>query len=159
MDRPDDPGARPPAPPAAGGGPAAPADRGRADANACFVCGPDNPLGLRLTFRMEGEACRAEFTPGPFHCGYDQLVHGGIVFAALDDVMANWLFLQGIRGHTARCEIRYREPVELGDTLLLEGRLVRRKGRLAQLAGTATRLGDNVVVAEADGTFMVVDGG
>jgi len=141
--------------------PAAPsaADRGRADANACFVCGPDNPLGLRLAFRMAGDVCLAEFTPGAFHCGYDRLVHGGIVFSALDDVMANWLFLQGVRGHTARCEIRYREPVELGDTLRLEGRLVRRKGRLAQLAGRAVRVGDEVVVAETDGTFMVVDGG
>lgn len=132
--------------------------RGRPDANQCFVCGPDNPLGLRLSFRMDGDVCRAEFTPGPFHCGYENLVHGGMVYSALDDVMANWLFLQGIRGHTARCEIRYREPVELGDVLLLEGRLVRRKGRLVMLTGIATRASDNMVVTEAEGTFMVVPG-
>jgi acyl-coenzyme A thioesterase PaaI-like protein len=130
--------------------------RGRPDANACFVCGPDNPLGLRLEFRMEGEVCRAEFTPGPFHCGYDRLVHGGILYSALDDVMANWLFLRGERAHTARCEIRYREPCELGDRLALEGRLLKRKGRLAILTGRAIRTGDNVLVAETDGTFMVV---
>ncbi len=130
--------------------------RGRPDANACFVCGPDNPLGLRLEFRMEGEVCRAEFTPGPCHCGYDRLVHGGILYSALDDVMANWLFLRGERAHTARCEIRYREPCELGDRLVLEGRLLKRKGRLAILTGRAIRSGDNVLVAETDGTFMVV---
>jgi acyl-coenzyme A thioesterase PaaI-like protein len=129
----------------------------RSDANQCFVCGPDNPLGLRLRFRMDREVCRAEFMPGPFHCGYENLVHGGIVYSALDDVMANWLFLQGIRGHTARCEIRYREPVQLGDALLLEGRLLRRKGRLAMLSGVATRGSDHAVVAEAQGTFMVVE--
>jgi len=128
----------------------------RFDANQCFVCGPDNPLGLRLAFRMDGDVCRAEFTPGPFHCGYANLVHGGIVFSALDDVMANWLFLRGIRGHTARCEIRYREPVELGDALRLEGRLVRRKARLAILTGLAVRASDNTRVAETEGTFMVV---
>ncbi len=128
----------------------------RADANQCFVCGPDNPLGLRLRFRMDGEVCRTTFTPGSFHCGYANLVHGGIIYSALDDVMANWLFLQGERGHTARCEVRYREPVELGDELQLEGRLVRRKGRLAMMTGTATRTSDNVLVAEAEGTFMVV---
>ncbi len=131
--------------------------RARADANECFVCGPDNPLGLRLSFRMDGEVCRADFRPGPFHCGYARLVHGGIIYSALDDVMANWLFLQGIRGHTARCEIRYREPVELGDELRLEGRLVRRKGQLALLTGIASRSSDNTVVAEAAGTFMVVE--
>jgi acyl-coenzyme A thioesterase PaaI-like protein len=130
--------------------------RARADANQCFVCGPENPLGLRLAFRLDGEVCRAEFKPGPFHCGYDRLVHGGIIYSALDDVMANWLFLKGIRGHTARCEIRYREPVELGDELRLEGRLVRRKGRLVLMSGKAIRPADDAVVAEADGTFMVV---
>jgi acyl-coenzyme A thioesterase PaaI-like protein len=130
--------------------------RGRPDANQCFVCGPENPLGLRLHFVMDGEVCRTRFTPGPFHCGYDNLVHGGIVYCALDDVMANWLFLHGERAHTARCEVRYREPVELGDTLLLEGRLVRRKGPLAQLTGVALRAADNVLVAKAQGTFMVV---
>jgi acyl-coenzyme A thioesterase PaaI-like protein len=130
--------------------------RARPDANQCFVCGPDNPLGLRLPFRLDGDVCRTEFRPGPFHCGYDNLVHGGIVFSALDDVMANWLFLKGERGHTARVEIRYREPVEPGEVLLLEGRLVRRKGRLAVMSGKAIRAADNTVVAEADGTFMVV---
>jgi len=129
---------------------------GRPDANQCFVCGPDNPLGLRLRFHMDGDVCRSEFRPGPFHCGYQNLVHGGIVYSALDDIMANWLVLQGTRGHTARCEVRYREPVELGDTLLLEGRLLRRKARLAILTGIATRASDNTIVAEAQGTFMVV---
>lgn len=130
--------------------------RARPDANQCFVCGPDNPLGLRLPFRLEGEVCRTEFRPGPFHCGYDNLVHGGIIFSALDDVMANWLFLKGLRAHTARVEIRYREPAEPGEELRLEGRLVRRKGRLAVMTGTATRASDNTVVAEAEGTFMVM---
>lgn len=131
--------------------------RARLAANQCFVCGPDNPLGLRLQFRIEGDICRAEFTPGAFHCGYANLVHGGIIYSALDDVMANWLFLQGVRGHTARCEIRYREPVELGESLRLEGRLVRRKHRLAILTGIATRASDNTIVAEAQGTFMLVE--
>lgn len=130
--------------------------RARPDANQCFVCGPDNPLGLRLHFHMEGDACCARFTPGAFHCGYDELVHGGILYSALDDVMANWLFLQGERGHTARCEVRYREPVEVGEELLLEGRLVRRKGPLVLMTGVARRAGDLAVVAEAEASFMVV---
>ena len=130
--------------------------RGRPDANRCFVCGPDNPTGLQITFRMDGDICRAAFTPGPDHCGYDQQCHGGILFSVLDDVMANWLFLQGIRAHTARCEIRYRQPVELGVELQLEGRLVRRKGPVAMMEGRAMRATDGKVVADAQGSFMVV---
>jgi acyl-coenzyme A thioesterase PaaI-like protein len=129
---------------------------GRTDANQCFVCGPDNPLGLRLAFRMDGDVCRAEYRPGPFHGGYRELTHGGVIYSVLDDAMANWHFLQGVRAHTARCEIRYREPVALGETLLLEGREVGRKGRLSFMTAVARRASDLAVVAEADGRFMVV---
>jgi acyl-coenzyme A thioesterase PaaI-like protein len=134
-------------------------ERGRPDANNCFVCGPQNPEGLRIDYRMDGEVCRASFTPGENHVGYDRMVHGGIMFSALDDVMANWLFLQGARAHTAKCEIRYRAPVPIGIPLQLEGRLTKRKGRLALMTGTLTRADDATEVASAEASFMIVDPG
>ena len=134
-------------------------ERGRPDANNCFVCGPANPVGLQIDFRMDGDVCRANFTPGENHVGYDTMLHGGIMFSALDDVMANWLFLQGIRGHTAKCEIRYRQPVPVGIPLELEGRLVKRKGKLAMLTGRLTRTDDATDVADAQASFMIVDPG
>ena len=134
-------------------------ERSRPDANNCFVCGPTNPVGLRITFQMDRDVCRASFTPAENHVGWDTMLHGGILYSALDDVMANWLFLQGIRGHTAKCEIRYRQPVQVGTTLQLEGRLVRRKGKLAVLESRAVRASDAQVVAEAEGSFMIADSG
>jgi len=134
-------------------------ERGRPDANNCFVCGPTNPVGLRIEFRMDGDVCRASFTPGDNHAGWERMLHGGIMYSALDDVMANWLFLQGARGHTAKCEIRYRQPVPVGTPLDLEGRLVRRKGKLAVLTGSLTRADDSTEVAAAQASFMIVDPG
>ncbi len=132
----------------------------RADANRCFVCGPANPRGLRLEFRIDADGvCRSAFTPGPDHGGYDNQTHGGILYSALDDVMANWLFLKGVRGHTARCEIRYRQPLALGTPIRLEGRLIRRRGKVAYLQGIALKAEDGSRVAEADGTFMMVGAG
>lgn len=133
--------------------------RGRPDANHCFVCGPDNPDGLRIRYWMEGDLCRASFTPGGAYVGYDEMTHGGILYSALDDVMANWLFLQGIRAHTAKCEIRYRQPVPVGTPLELTGRLVKRKGRVAVLTGEACRATDGTLVADAQASFMVVESG
>ncbi|MGI9308313.1 MAG: PaaI family thioesterase [Gammaproteobacteria bacterium] len=129
----------------------------RSDANRCFVCGPANPIGLCLQFRLDDEVCRAEFVPGPDHCGFDGVTHGGVLYAALDDVMANWLFLQGIRAYTARCEVRYRETVAIGTPLLLEGRLDSRKRRLATMSARALDPDNNKVVAEASASFMIVD--
>lgn len=134
-------------------------NRGRPDANNCFVCGPANPMGLRLRFALDSaDVCRAEFTPGPNHAGYDRVTHGGILYSALDDVMANWLFLKGMRAYTARCEIRYRKPCEVGTPLRLEGRLVRRKGNVVLLTGQAFDKADDSLVAETEGSFMIVDG-
>lgn len=133
--------------------------RGRPDANGCFVCGPDNPIGLKIPFRLEDGVCRAEFTPEPAHQGYDGVTHGGIVFSVLDDVMANWLFLKGVRAYSARSEIRYRDPLPVGTPLLLEGRLKKKKGRFVVLEGRAIRAGDGRTVAEAESTFHVVEDG
>ena len=93
--------------------------------------------------------------PGPEHMGYDQVTHGGIVFSLLDDVMANWVWLKGERCFTARAEIRYRSELAVGTAVRLEGRCLKRKGRLAQMEGQLIRLADDFVVAEASGAFMV----
>ena len=125
------------------------------EANRCFVCGPGNPIGLNVRFRIEDDVCRAEFTPDSRHTGYRDVTHGGIVFSLLDDVMANWLWLQGIKSFTARADIRYRAELPIGTAVRLEGRCVKRKGRLAQMQGKVIVQADEAVVAEATGSFMI----
>lgn len=128
----------------------------RSDANNCFVCGPSNPIGLNLTFTIDDDdICRSTFTPGPDHCGYDGVTHGGIVFSALDDVMANWLFLKGLKAFTAKCEIRYRDALPIGTKVLLEGHCLRQKARLTQMKGLLIREDTMEVVAECEASFMM----
>jgi acyl-coenzyme A thioesterase PaaI-like protein len=124
-------------------------------ANHCFVCGPDNPAGMRIQFSLDNGVCRGEFTPPEHLCGFDGVTHGGILFSLLDDVMANWLFLQGEPAYTAKCEIRYREPAPTGSKLLLESELVSRKGRIANLTGRLLEPTERRVVAEATAVFVV----
>ncbi len=126
-----------------------------ASANGCFVCGPGNPIGLNVRFRLDGAVCRAEFTPSEVHRGYDGVTHGGIVFSLLDDVMANLIFLGGERCFTAKADVRYRQPLPIGTRVLLEGRQQRRRGRLAVLEGRAIRADTQEVVAEATASFMI----
>ena len=121
----------------------------------CFVCGPENPLGLKVRFRLDGDICRAEFTPLAEHMGYDNVTHGGIIFSLLDDVMANCLWLQGISCFTGRAEVRYRAQLPIGTRVRLEGECLRRKGRLAQMQGRLLRAEDAALVAEANASFML----
>ena len=128
----------------------------RSDANHCFVCGPGNPIGLKLDFRLKDNICHGEFTPSADHCGYDNVTHGGIVFSALDDVMANWLFLKGFKAFTAKCDIRYRDALPVGTKVRLEGRCVKQKTRLTQMTGLMIRNDTNEVVAETEASFMMI---
>ena len=128
----------------------------RSDANHCFVCGPSNPIGLQLVFHLEGGVCRSEFTPGEHHCGYDRVTHGGIIFSALDDVMANWLFLQGLKAFTAKCDLRYHSPLPIGARVLLEGRCLQQKGRLTRMKGLMTLADNGQEVASTEASFMMI---
>ncbi|MBV1905664.1 MAG: PaaI family thioesterase [Pseudomonadales bacterium] len=86
--------------------------------------------------------------------GYDGIAHGGILFSLLDDVMANWLWLKGEACVTAKADIRYRRQVPIGMPLRLEGRLIMRKGPLAQMQGKIVRAEDGQVLVEASASFM-----
>lgn len=133
-------------------------DRARVDADNCFVCGQKNPIGLHISFIFQNGVCRGEFTPDENHVGFDGVTHGGIIFSVLDDVMANWLFLQKAHGLTAKCAIRYRTPLPVGQMIVVECRLKMHRGRLVQLASRALGDGDTLI-AEADASFMVDDFG
>lgn len=126
----------------------------RDDANHCFVCGPANPIGLQLTFRLDGDVCRSEYTPAPDHCGYDGVTHGGLIYSALDDVMANWIFLKGVRAYTAKCDIRYKASLPTGVTVDLEGHCLKERGRLVQMLGRMIRRDNGEVIAETEASFM-----
>ena len=121
----------------------------------CFACGVDNPVGLKIRFEFDGETCTANFTPTENHVGWEDTVHGGIIYSALDDVTANVLYRQGRKAHTARCEIRYRDSVRVGQTLHLKGWIEREKGRVVVLKGEATRVEDGRLVADCEASFML----
>lgn len=125
------------------------------EARMCFACGKENPIGLKIDFHYDGEFCRGEFTGNENHVGWENTVHGGIIYSALDDVTANVLWQSDRRAHTAKCEIRYRKPLMVGETVMLKGWVEKEKGRLVMLKGEARRKADGVVVADCEAAFMV----
>ena len=133
------------------------ADNPTPNAERCFVCGTKNPIGLGVKFELKDGVCRGTFTPNDNHGGFDGVTHGGIIYSLLDDTMANWLFLQGVEAYTAKAEIRYRTPLDVGTTVTAECRLKRHKGRLALLEAIALRVSDDIVVAQAEASFILTD--
>ena len=126
-----------------------------ASATMCFACGVDNPIGLRISFQMQDGKCTGVFTPGENHVGYKNTVHGGIIYSALDDVMANVLYLQDMKAHTAKCEIRYRKALEVGQTINLTGWIAQERSRLVVLRGEARTTADDTLIADCEASFML----
>ncbi len=123
------------------------------NASHCFVCGPDNPIGLKLTFRAYQDGVQATFVPTDLHVGYDGLVHGGILAALVDDALANIWFMRGQPAVTGRIEVRFRRPVRPGDHLVVTARPTGSRGGLHTGRVVITR--DGTVVAEGAGVVAV----
>ncbi len=125
------------------------------DDTMCFVCGPNNPMGLHLEFWEEGDRYHTRFTPQPHHTGYGGILHGGLLTAVLDEVMGRFLWAQGIRAATAQMEVRWRRSARIGEPLECVGWVEETRGRRIRCAAEArTASGD--LVARASGAFMVM---
>ena len=125
--------------------------------NNCFVCGPNNSSGLKINFSInEQDICIAEFTPEADHVGFQDTTHGGIIFSLLDDVMANWLFLKGKPAQTAKCDLRYKNSLHTGETVLLEGQHLKTKSRMSMMYGVMKTKKEEKVIAECHAKFMII---
>lgn len=126
-------------------------------ADHCFVCGKDNPIGLKLKFEKRGEGVRAQFTPSTLHVGYDGIVHGGIIASLIDDALANVWFVRGQEAITAKIEVRFRHEVQPGETLVISAHPTGTKAGLMTARAEVARA-DGVVVAEGSGFLTVKPG-
>ncbi len=120
----------------------------------CFVCGEANPSGLGLTFWQDDETVWTEFTPDERYQGYPGIVHGGLLYAILDEVTGRAAYLRAAWVVTARAEVRYLQPAHLGETLRFSGRIVSERSRALELAGEARRTADHALVATLSGLFV-----
>lgn len=102
----------------------------------CFVCGVNNPYGLKLDFyeTKAGQVVVDTVVPDHFQ-GYPSIVHGGIVACLVDEVLgraqmgndqANPRFM-----YTAKLTVQYRQPVPTNKPIQIIGTAVRTKERLA----------------------------
>jgi acyl-coenzyme A thioesterase PaaI-like protein len=117
----------------------------------CFVCGVENPFGLKLDF----------FTTGPGEVsvntilsenyqGYPGVVHGGIVACIVDEVLGRVHMGDSLNNPrfmvTAKMSIHYRQPVPTNKPIRIVGSVLTSKKR------TAT---SKAAIFDQDGTVLV----
>lgn len=120
----------------------------------CFACGKKNPIGLKLDFRFEEGKAKAEFTPGPYHQSWNGVFHGGLLALCLDEAFGYVLYFQGIKGMTARMDMRIRKTVQTGQKILLTGEVRRKTRKLIETYARA-EFQDGTLAAEATATMFV----
>jgi uncharacterized protein (TIGR00369 family) len=89
--------------------------------------------------------------------GWDGIAHGGIVCTILDEVMAWSLAASEAWGVTARMQVDFKRPVQLGAPLRAEGRLIRQRRRLVDTEGVIVDRRDGTVLATATATYLAAD--
>jgi acyl-coenzyme A thioesterase PaaI-like protein len=120
----------------------------------CFVCGIENPIGLRLFFYTDDEGrCIARFWPEPEHQGYPGQLHGGIISTLLDETMGRVLVRQNVWAITGRLEVKFSNPVPMDQELTIVGELTRNRSRAYEARGEI-RLPDGSVLVEGTGTYI-----
>ena len=125
----------------------------------CYICGPDNASGMHVQFFPDGpRGTRAEYTARAEHCGWPGVLHGGVTFALMDEAFAYALYMQGLYGVTAKVETRFRQPVRVGEKLLIRAWTTDQRRRLVDArAEVHLAYATGPLVAEADATMYLQD--
>lgn len=120
---------------------------------------PATRIGLQIGgFESTGGVVSAQFTPRAEYRGFEDVLHGGIIATALDE-MLSWtaILLERVVVVTAKLELRYAKPAPVPATYRLTGALEERRGRRLLMRGECRTVPDTVV-ASASGLFLVVPG-
>ncbi|HEK86340.1 MAG: PaaI family thioesterase [Candidatus Saccharicenans sp.] len=127
--------------------------------NGCFVCGDENPAGLRLNFYFDPGERKAwtELVPGQHFEGYRGVLHGGIISSILDEVMIKAILQDNILAVTSKLTIEFKKPAIIGEKLRAEGWVTGRKGKVFFTEGRLLRA-NGQLIATGSGIYVRAEG-
>jgi acyl-coenzyme A thioesterase PaaI-like protein len=123
---------------------------------SCFICGRENPVGLKLDFYTvaPGKVQADLLIPAEFE-GYPGIVHGGIIAAILDECGGRaQMTSPGRFMVTAQLNVRYRLKVPSSTALVVIGEAGDRRGRVSY---AHSEIQDMAGVVLADAELVLVD--
>jgi uncharacterized protein (TIGR00369 family) len=120
----------------------------------CFACGSLNASGLQLDLHVEPGRSWTEFTLDSRFEGWEGVVHGGILCTILDEVMAWALVGEDNWGVTARMNVEFRRPVQVGASVRADGWVTRSRRRVVDAAGRIVDVGTGDELATSTGVYV-----
>lgn len=103
----------------------------------CYVCGQNHPKGLRIRFLAGSDGqVQAQFHPDDSQTGYDDIVHGGVISALLDELLGWPIVLQtGRMCFTKELTVCFLRPVLAAGTYVASARPGTDRGRYWEADG------------------------
>ena len=123
----------------------------------CFACGTLNESGMGLILHVEPRRAWTTVTLEQRFQGWDDIAHGGILCAVLDEVMAWSLVAEDNWGLTARMAVEFRKPVEIGQPIRAEGWITRSRRRIVDTAARIVDVRSGQELATATGVYVAAD--
>lgn len=104
----------------------------------CFVCGEQNPFGVRAQFyELENGEVAGVFTSPFEHSGYPGRMHGGIASAIIDETIGRAILTQEPDTFAVTLELstQFRKPVPVCKELKVIARITSNRDRIFEGAG------------------------
>ena len=126
------------------------------DNQYCFVCGPDNPVGIKTNIEVDQDkqSAKSTLTVAAEYQGWKGMVHGGIISALLDEVSAYAGMTVAETVVTAELTTRFHKSVPVEQEITVAAQVVKQARRVVMVEAKLTMQGE--VLASAEAKMMVV---
>lgn len=124
--------------------------------HTCFGCSPVNEAGLQMAFFQNEDALYSRVTIPAHLGGWNNVAHGGVVTAILDETMS-WaaMVLRKRLGFTRKMTVEFRKTVAVGATMEAEARILAVEDDREVLVGGTLTDADEQICAVSEGAFRV----
>jgi len=122
----------------------------------CFGCSQKNPHGLKMRFYADDTTIYSWPKVPDYLCGWDGIVHGGVLSTILDEIMS-WSAIYNLHRvvMTKTMTVDFVKPVYIADELRVEGRVIEQPNKREVIVEGEIYKEDNVLCARSRGTFAV----
>jgi len=125
----------------------------------CFICGQNNPVGLKHRFYTEGGAVYSDVYIPADYCGFKDVVHGGICTALLDETMGwtPFIFEESLDRlcFTRSLEVKFRRNAPTMTNLIVEACYQGMRKGICEVTGELKDM-NGTVYASASGRFIPI---
>ena len=122
----------------------------------CFGCSPTNPSGLQMKFYTRDSSVFSRLTVPDHLCGWDRLVHGGVISTILDEIMS-WTGIYMLKQitMTKSMTVEFIKPVYINSELKAEGQVLEKTGRHEALLQGRLYNQEGTLCARSQATFVI----